>query len=396
MASRNMKYLSERKVKRQGQLDGRNWYWRPWRPLPGWPLFKEKEPYPPTDMEGLSQYEQNLMSYANQNLDIISRDWSEEDEKLKAEYCTAKQQKEQLEKKILEEEGDCKAASVALLEAERSYKEFPPLSLPAWLFWLLFIGISVGEGFINYFVFQIFGQREHETYLMALAIVLVLPVASEFTGRFLKSEEETTIKGKILVGVCLFGVIALLTSLAILREYFFEAIKTMTNIQISPNTLSVILIVFNLTIFIALTCLAYMHARTRPDAYGKANNNYEKACADLRKEGGEVESVAKRLVTAEERYNNAQTKRDAIYKQHRDMAQDIIDRWISYVIVYRHANINARDKKENIRSFLIDPATCVHMPNNLADIDWHCAYEDVPFSDAVERTQDGPSNGAKK
>lgn len=396
MWSSNMKYLSERKVRRQGTLEGRNWRWRPWRPFPGWPLWEDKNPVPDAQEKELSQYERKLMSYANQNLDIISHNWSKEDEKLKAEYCIAKQQREQLGKKILEEKGECKIAADALLIAERAYKHFPPLSLPAWLFWFLFIGISVGEGFINYFVFQIFGQREHETYLMALAIVLVLPVTAEFTGRYLKSEEETTFKGKILLGVCLFGVVALLTSLAILREYFFEAIKTMTNIQISPNTLSAILIVFNLTIFVALTILAYMYARTHPDAYGKASKNYDKACADLRKEGGDVENVANSLSAAEERYNNAHTKRDAVYKQHLDMAEDVIDRWVSYVITYRHANINARAKTEDILAFRIDPRSCIQMPENLTKIDWHCAYEDVPSGDANGQSEIGSNNGAKR
>lgn len=70
MAKRVKYYrLSLREVKRQGKKDGRDWQWKPWRPLPsGWPFWESKEPDPPVNQKEPSQYEAKLISLAHKNL----------------------------------------------------------------------------------------------------------------------------------------------------------------------------------------------------------------------------------------------------------------------------------------------------------------------------------------
>lgn len=108
------------------------------------------------------------------------------------EYCNAKAEKEHLEEKINDERKELKDAILAYEKARKAFFDFPPRWIPLTVYWLIFGFVAVGEGFFNYFVFQIFGQEITETFLMAVAIILVLLVTSELVGIILRKKINQT------------------------------------------------------------------------------------------------------------------------------------------------------------------------------------------------------------
>ncbi len=365
--ARGIKYYSIREVKRQGKKDGRNWRWK-FMP-PSWPFWESKEPDPPVHQKEHSQYEAKLISIAHENLEKIGSEWAKEDEKLMPEYCNAKAEKERLEEKISTETNEHKDAILAHETTKRVFFNFPPRWIPLFLYWLIFIAIGCGEGYFNYFVFQMFGEEEWKTYIMAGAIILLIPLAAEILGHSIKKEMKTnTDKSGILISLTI--VILLLICLAVLREAFFEA--TQVKIKMTPTSLALILIVFNLAIFFIMTFLSYLEARKNPEDYRKAKKAYHEALKNLKERGEDVEKIAEELAEAEEKFNNAHSKRESGFEGYSHLAEAERDSWVSYIRTYRHGNMSARKEKALPESFKVDPETLIKIPDALMNLDWEC------------------------
>lgn len=271
--AKGIKYYSMREAKKAGKIAGRNWEWKPWRPLPsGWPLWESKQPAPPITQKEHSQYEATLISIAHENLERICKKLSEEDEKLTQEYCSAKNDYERLKSKMDDEIEERKEAILSYEKAKTAFFNFSPRWVPIWLYWFIFIAISCGEGVFNFKVFQIFGADTRETIAMAGAVIISIPVFSEILGHYLKKEEKLSMD-KLYIGLSVVIVVALLVFLAIFRETFFKASPDI-QIPMSPTKLAMILVVFNLTFFIALSFLSYAEARKNPEEYRKAKKAY--------------------------------------------------------------------------------------------------------------------------
>ncbi len=365
--AKGVKYYSLSEVKRQGKRDGRSWRWK-FMP-PTWPFWETKDSDPPINQKEHSQYEAKLISVAHENLERIGNEWSKEDEKLTTEYCNAKNKKEDLESQIAQEGEEHKDAIIQYEKAKKAFYDFPPRRIPLWIYWLIFIAISIGEGFFNYFVFQMFGEENWKTYSMAIAIILLIPLASEILGHSIKKETKTNID-KFWIAVSLTVVIILLACLAILREAFFEALQV--KIPMNPPTLALILIAFNLAIFVVLTYLSYAEARKNPEDYRKAAKAYEEALKTVKEKGEDVEEVAEELVEIEERFNRAHSAREHTFEGHKHKAEGERDSWVSYIRTYRHANMSVRKDKTLPESFKIDPETLIKIPDVFENLDWSC------------------------
>ncbi|BCB96563.1 hypothetical protein JZK55_14850 [Dissulfurispira thermophila] len=362
-----------REVKRQGRNDGRGWRWKPWRPFPGWPLWESIDPDPPINQKEYSQYEHTLISAAHENLERIGIEWSKEDEVLMSKYCNAKAEKENLEKKIEQEDNEHKDAIKAFETAKKAFFEFPPRWIPITLYWLIFIAIFMGEGLINYFVFQMLAEEEWKTYVMAGAIIIIIPLSAELLGHFIKKEKKTSVD-KIWIVVSFVVVSSLLVGLAVLRETFFEASEV--KINMSPTTLAIVLIVFNLAIFTIMTFLSYKEARTDPEVYSKAKREYEEAMKSLKKEGGDVERVAKKLEEAIENFNKAYSEREHTFDRYKHKAEEERDKWVTLIRAYRHANMCARKDRTLPESFKVDPETLIKIPEALEKLDRDCSHKE--------------------
>jgi len=368
--AKGIKYYSLREVRRAGKRDGRSWRWK-FMP-PSWPLWETKEPYPPINQEEPSEYEAKLISISHENLEKIGSEWAKEDEKLMQDYCNAKAEKERLEEKINNEMAEHKDAILDYEKTRKKFLEFSPRWIPLFLYWMIFIAIGCGEGYFNYFVFQMFGEEERKTYIMAGEIILLIPLSAELLGHSIKKEMKTNID-KMGITISFTIVILLLICLAVLREAFFEASQVKINMR--PTTLALILIVFNLAIFFIMTFLSYLEARKNPEDYRKAKKAYHKALTYFKEKDAYVKSVAKDLAAAEERFNNAHSKRESTFEKYKHLAEAERDRWVSYIRTYRHGNMTARKEKNLPESFRVDPETLIKIPDALINLDWGCPDE---------------------
>lgn len=371
MARHRIKYYSPGEVKQQGKKDGRSWKWK-FMP-PSWPFWETKDPDPPVNQKEHSQYEAKLISVAHENLERIGNEWSKEDEKLTAEYCNAKNKKEDLESQIEEDSEEHKDAIIQYEKAKITFFNFPPRWVPLTVYWLIFGFVAIGEGFFNYYVFQIFGQEEFETFLMAGAIIVTLLVASELLGHHLKKETKSSMD-KFMIGLMTIFAFAALSAFAIVRETFFEASQSAGafNIPISPIVLAGIFITLNFAFFVGLTYLSYTEARKKPGDYRKAKKGYEEGLKAVKEKGQDVEAVAKELAAAEERFNNAYSTRKHTFERYKHRSEEERDCWVSYVRTYRHANISARRDKTLPESFKIDPESLIKIPAVFEKVDWEC------------------------
>jgi hypothetical protein len=369
MARSENRYYTEKKVRRQGKLDGRDWQWKPWRPFPGWPMWEEKDPEPMPNSATQSHYEAQIIIDANSMLEHVAESWHREDEKLGPEYGAAKDQLAQLNKEMSSETQEYQDAIKPHEDAKNAFLNYPPRWIPLWFYYLIFTVITAGEGFFNYFVFQMFGEEGWQTAIMASAIVLTMPLASELIGHFLKKEEKTSLDKTFIIGG-IAVVAGLMVVMAVLRESFFEATKALSGIPLSPTAVSLILIVFNLAIFFVLTFLSYAESRIDPESYRKAKDKCQKAIENLNKQEGDVKSLTPALKSAIERLARAQVRREAAFNKYVSMAEKERDSWVAYIRMYRHANVTARRKHFEIISFQTDPEQHIKMPAKLTNIEW--------------------------
>jgi len=376
--ARRIKYYSLREIRRKGKRDGRDWRWKPWRPLPsGWPLWETKNPEPPVDQRELSQYESKLISVAHENLERIGSEWSNEDENLTEEYCNSKAKLKELKDKIEDEKEECKDAIGLLEKAREGFSKYPPRWIPLWFYWLIFGIITTGEGLFNYYVFQLFGQEKEETFIMAVAIILTIPVASKLIGYHHKKSNKT-VSDRFWLVLMTVIVVGELIALAILRERFFEASKAIgvSDIPITSTVFALVLIVFNLVIFTGLTYLSYTESRTDPEGYRIAKKAYKDASGAVEKECTDEKMVAEELASVRERFNRAHAARESTFEEYQYMAHKERDAWVTYIRTYRYANINARKDNTLPESFKIDPETLIKIPAAFDSLDWDCPGEE--------------------
>lgn len=369
--AKGIEYISFRKVRRQGKKDGRSWRWK-FLP-PSWPFWESKDPDPPVDQAEPSQYEANLLSVSHKDMQKMAVEWAQKDEKMLPEYRNAKADKERLEEKIEKEMGEHKDSILSYESAKKAFFGFAPRRIPQLVYWLIFAIVGVGEGFFNFFVFQMFGEEAWKTYMMAGAIILLIPLAAEILGHFLKKEKKT-LTDNILITVSFATVASLLVTLALLREAFFEA--SQLHINMSSDKLAGILIIFNVVIFVIMTVLSYAEARTRPEEYRQAKREYEEALKNIREKGADVEKVTEELTRAEERLVNARTARESTFARYRHLVEAERDIWESYIRTYRHANMSARQGTALPESFKVNPETLIDVPDVFEKpLDWTCPGE---------------------
>lgn len=366
-----------RKVRKQGVRDGRDWMWKPWRPFPGWPLWEKKDPVPIPASLRSSQYEEQLRSDALANLSKVAEEWGRKDDKLLDEYSAAKSDMEQLAAKHGKELKEYENTLKPLEEARAEFEKFAPRWIPLWLFWTIFSVITIGEGFFNYFVFQMFGEREWQTALMAAAIILVIPLSSELLGHFLNKDEKS-LMDKLFMAVSVITIVALLIGLAILRETFFEVnLASEQSFPLTPAKLAMILILFNFAIFVILTFLSYSEARRDPESYRRSRDKYNNLLRASTTEHADVKTLDPVMRKAVERLSRAQARRISLFKEYQSTVEKERNSWISYIRIYRHANETARKNAVEIVPFQTAPEDAIPIPQKLRELHWECAKGDI-------------------
>ena len=362
-----------RKARKQGKKEGRNWQWN--RTFPFLPITEPHTPKPPIDHEEPADYEKELASVHQKDLDELASQWASEDRKLKTAYCQAKTSADTIKSKTTDEVQDVENLEEELKGARNKYIELSAKWLPEWIYFGILAIVVVGEGFFNYKVFQLFGQSGWDTWLMAIAIIAVIPMASELNGYHLKKENKPRLS-MTFVALSNIVVVLLLAGIAVLRDNFFrvEEAQQQYSIPIDHTTLAAILIIFNCAIFIVLSFLAYTQSRKDPEGYRLARDRYRDVVRRYEKEMVEADEARKQLMQAMELLNEARETRQKTFEDYHSRGQKIQQSGVNYIHAYRQANMAARSSRTRPRSFDCNkPEEMIKLPPTLETIEWICS-----------------------
>jgi hypothetical protein len=388
--------VSSRDVKKRGKKDGKDWRWKPWRPLPGWPVWETIGSDPPVNQKKPSEYEKKLLEGAEENLSRIAQDWSAMDEALHKNCMDAEDRYKTAKKNIgINDSGDIVTAEKEYRNAQNAQNKYedtknkfhiqPLPHISKSRYWLLFIPMLIGEAVFNGLVFSVVGQSQTDTIIMAITVVIAIPVLSDFIGRKLRLEKKSKTTIGVMIGAAIILFAALIT-IAVFREKFFEANKIVEALGIKwdTNSITLSLIVLNILLSAAFVILAYESGYKNPHEYKLAKTNFEEAEKSLKKAEDRLkkheekpDAVNKALVNAQLEFNKAHAERENRFENMHYKAEEERDKWVRLVQDYRAANMQARRKKEKPTSFDKDPEDLINIPDSLQNLDCNnCCYDE--------------------
>lgn len=157
---------AERKVKKRGKKDGRDWRWKFFPPR--WPFREPKDSDPLIAQEDPTEFEKELIGRANENISRILQEWYEIDKTLHKNCMNAEDRFKTTKAVIEKESGEHKEAIENYKAAKEQFYKQPMPNISAKLFWAIFAIITLAEIAFNALVFSVFGQSKIHTYLMAI------------------------------------------------------------------------------------------------------------------------------------------------------------------------------------------------------------------------------------
>lgn len=353
-------------VTRHGKKDGRDWKWE------FWPFFRQMKPAEPKVNQTIpAQFETELLRAGENSSAVTAQQWKKMDETLKPRYCQARNRLKNAIQRCKKESSEAKAA---MLEYEAAEKKFQDLSVPAldprWrIFWLVLIGIA--EFPLNGLVFSIFGAERAETYIMASAMCLMIPIAAHFFGQSLRQEHKTGIdKGfLIILPLVILGALAVI---AILRAKFFEAMKSqkLIGVTLTPEQATVLFIIINVALFFVAIIVSYEGSHPNHSLYNTLRKRLKESLKRFRKESKEAERAAKELERIEHIYHRERQLREKSFERFLQEAHTTKESTEWLVSAYRRENIVAR-RGDIPDCFKAAPAP-VEIPGQLLHLDWDC------------------------
>jgi len=353
-------------VTRHGKKDGRNWKWE------FWPFFRQTKPAEPkVDQTIPAQFETELLRAGENASAMIARHWKKMDETLKPRYC---QTRNRLKNVIQDCKKESSEAKAAMAEYEAAEKKFQEMSVPAldsrWrIFWLVLIGIA--EFPLNGLVFSIFGAGQVETYIMASAMCLMIPIAAHFFGQSLCQEHKTGVdKGfLIILPLVILGALAVI---AILRAKFFEAMKSqkLIGVTLTPEQATVLFIIINVALFFVAIIVSYEGSHPNHPLYNTLRKRLKESLKRFRKESKEAKQAARELDRVEHIYHRERQLREKSYERFLQEAHIHKESTEWLVSAYRRENIVAR-RGDIPECFKTTPAP-VEIPIQLQHLDWEC------------------------
>lgn len=249
-------------------------------------------------------------------------------------------------------------------------KRDPVVYIPHWAYIFLAFFIFVGEVPLNALVFQMFGENQVMTWVMALIVGLCIPVSAHFIGIKLREHGRGLSMTNILKGVvALAVVIAALYGLSVMRQTYLGSMKESLGLTDSLVENSFMFFWLNVAVLAAAVVIAYLAHDPIPgyDVLGhrlkvlrKKVAKAERTKVDLLKKAA-MKRVAERDKAAAEHRDNC--NRVDLMKGTYDQLLTEGKEWESRCLivlrqkaaVYRHENLKNRESKALPRSFETEP-----------------------------------------
>jgi hypothetical protein len=271
-----------------------------------------------------------------------------------------------------------KEANRRLAQAEERYNNFyqkynrpPSVYIPHWLYVIFAITIFAGEIPLNALVFQIFGENQVMTWIMATIIGLSVPISAHFIGIKFREHPDKINYANLLKGVVALAVItAALYSLSVMRQTYLGENKEALGLTDDLVASSFMFFWLNIAVLGAAVMIAYMSHDPAP-GYQKAELELKKARIDVARM--EKQSSKKKtslryqklgLIKGSKQENIEAAKRitmlkgyyDMLLKEGQELERQCVQGFQHDVELYRRENLQKRADKTKPKSFDMKPS----------------------------------------
>lgn len=363
-----MKRYTYRGIRRVGKKDGRNWNWK------FWPFIKTpKEPQPELNQTVPAEFEKEYKECGETIIRGFSSDWEETDSKLKPKFCRALKNYMHLKDQYKKESTEAIEAKAQFDEAAKKFYELqaPDLDIKWKLFWLILIGIF--EFPLNGLIFSIFGVQRIETYIIAGAMCIVIPLAAHLLGKSLHQENKS-VMDKLFIWLIPLVFLLMLFVIAYLRAKYFEAMlsQNIIGISITPQMATIMFLVINIAIFTVATIVSYEGSHPHHTLYTTRRLMMKEALKILSKESEEAEEFAQQLASAQKELEETRGYREKRWRWYYEKANEEKEKVDFGIAIYRKANMEARMASAVPECFKNASLEAV-IPPNLLTLDWNCS-----------------------
>lgn len=322
-----------------------------------------------------------IVSTYRRSLEVIDARIKAEREFLEARLTNAKEAQNDLlaiEKEAAENSFSLRHSHEHLEAVEKQYQAWaeklgrsPVVYIPSWLYIIFAVMIFLGEVPINALVFQIFGENQVMTWIMALIIGLSVPLSAHFVGIKLREHEGGfSISNAIKAALVSFILIAALYGLSLMRQTYLGEYKEQLGLTQTLVESSFMFFWLNLAVFCTAVVVAYLAHDPMP-GFHEACSATEKAAKVVEKRERErIKQLKKaRLVCAHalDQANAAyrdgkitiktlEGLYDQILKEGQECESRAIDRLKRQISIYRHENIKHRSDNASPKVFASEPS----------------------------------------
>ena len=273
-----------------------------------------------------------------------------------------------------------------LAVAEDRYNKFyekygrsPIIYIPHWLYIFLALAIFAGEIPLNALVFQIFGENQVMTWVMAVIIGLAVPLSAHFIGIKFREHPNGIHWANLVKGIIGMAVITIaLYGLSVMRQTYLGEFKEALGLTDTLVQSSFMFFWLNIAVLGAAIMIAYMSHDSVP--------GYQRAELDLKVARRRVEKLEKtrlrerrssryeklgmikgtneELRTGSSKVTMLKGYYDMVLKEGQELELQCLHSMRHDIENYRRENLQARVDKTKPKSFNID----LHIALRLSEI----------------------------
>ena len=247
----------------------------------------------------------------------------------------------------------------------------PVRYIPLWLYVMFAAAIFAGEIPLNALVFQIFGENQLMTWVMAVIIGLCIPISAHFVGIKLREADRRLFSVDLLkavLGACV--IVAALYGLSLMRQTYLGAYKEELGLTDALVQTSFMFFWLNIAVFGAAIMLSYLAHDSEP-GFERAEHEYERARRTVQKlerrriallrQIGMERARALKDGTAEYRDGMSRVNMmygcyDQILREGQEHEERCLEALRRNIAIYRDQNLKCRSDRAMPRSFHEEPA----------------------------------------
>ena len=290
-------------------------------------------------------------------LDKATRKLQDDEARIKANYDSNKAQHDQ--------RFQLRAARDAYDQAKKRFDimfskvgRMPIEYVPHWLYVVFATIIFLGEIPLNAIVFQIFGENQVMTWVMAFVIGLSIPLSSHFIGIKAREHEGKVNYANVIKALAVTAILVIaLHDLSQMRHDYLLSMKDALGLDDRLVETSYLFFWLNLAVFGAAIILSYLSHDPIP-GYRELQKEYENSQRRLAKEeakksaaiqwvenarSGEIEKARSEYREALEDVFKKKGEYDRILIEGRENEARCQHQMMRDISVYRHENIRARN-----------------------------------------------------